>query len=112
MGEIENKLKRLILCKYKSILEFTKSINMPYSTFSSIFNRGIVNSNINNIIRICNALSISADSLAAGEIVAVEKNDVFNNSIVVKRATGERYEYFLSESELTAILTLLNSMKK
>jgi hypothetical protein len=112
MGEIETKLKGLILNRYKSILEFTKSIGMPYSTFASIFNRGIVNSNINNIIKICAALGISADALAVGEIVAAEIKENPHNSVVVSTAAGERFEFILSETELSAIMTVLNSMKK
>lgn len=70
----EEKLKQLILTKHRSILEFTQSINMPYGTMSSIFKRGIDNSSVNNIIKICNALQISADELANGNIVQVTKD--------------------------------------
>ena len=70
----EEKLKQFILTKHRSVNEFTKSINMPYGTMSSIFKRGIDNSSVTNIIKICNALEISADELANGNIVPVEKN--------------------------------------
>lgn len=69
----EEKLKQYILTKHKSVLEFTQSIDMPYGTMSSIFRRGIDNSSVTNIIRICNALNISTDELAKGNIVPVEK---------------------------------------
>lgn len=69
----EEKLKQFILTKHKSVHEFTKSINMPYGTMSSIFKRGIENSSVTNIIKICNALEISADELANGNIVPVTK---------------------------------------
>lgn len=68
---IEEKLKNLILTKYKSIREFTQIIDMPYSTFSTIISRGIENSSVTNIIRICKALGISADALADGRIAHV-----------------------------------------
>lgn len=70
----EEKLKQFILTKHRSILEFTQSINMPYGTMSSIFKRGIDNSSVNNIIKICNALQISADELANGNIVQIKKD--------------------------------------
>lgn len=68
---IEERLKDLILERYKSIREFTTRIDIPYSTVDSVLKRGINNSNIITIIRICKALGISADKLAEGEIVYV-----------------------------------------
>ena len=60
---IEDRLKSLILERYGSVREFTMSINMPYSTFDTILKRGIQNATVSNIIKICEALNISADSL-------------------------------------------------
>jgi hypothetical protein len=65
----EEVLKDFILSRYKSVHAFTESIGMPYGTISSIFKRGIQNSSIANMIRICKALNISADALANGKIV-------------------------------------------
>ena len=65
----EDKLKYYILTRYRSLLEFTQSIGMPYATLQSILKRGIGNSSITNIIKICRALNISANDLADGEIV-------------------------------------------
>lgn len=66
---IEDKLKDLILSRYRSIREFTQAIDMPYSTFDTILKRGIDNSSVTNVIKICKELAISADALAAGKIV-------------------------------------------
>ena len=68
---IEEKLKKLILSRYQSIREFTIDIDIAYSTFDTIMKRGIRNANISNVIKICNALHISTDALADGEIVFV-----------------------------------------
>ena len=65
---IENRLKDLILDQYSSIREFTIKIDMAYSTLDSIFKRGIQNATLSNILKICDALHISADALANGEI--------------------------------------------
>lgn len=65
---IEEKLKEFILSRYKSLREFTQTIGIPYSTMDSILKRGIGNSSVSNIIKVCNALHISADALANGEI--------------------------------------------
>ena len=66
---IEDQLKNLILSRYRSIREFTLIIDMPYTTIDSIFRRGIGNSSVANVIKICKALGISADGLADGKIV-------------------------------------------
>ena len=68
---IEDQLKNLILSRYRSIREFVISIDMPYTTMDSIFRRGIGNSSVSNVIKICKALGISADELAEGKIVPV-----------------------------------------
>ena len=70
---IEEKLKDLILARYKSIREFTQVTDMPYSTVTSIFKRGVENSSVTNIIRICKELGISVDELAEGNIVPDHK---------------------------------------
>ena len=63
---IEDQLKSFILEQYKSIREFSQTINMPYSTLDSIFKRGVSNAGITNIITICQALSLDVDKLADG----------------------------------------------
>lgn len=65
----EEKLKKYILERYKSIREFTIAIDMPYSTLDGVLKRGIDNSSVGVIFRICKALNISPDALAEGEIV-------------------------------------------
>lgn len=72
---IEEKLKDLILTKYRSIREFTQIIDMPYSTFSTIMSRGLENSSVTNVIKICKALGISADALADGRIAHVTNDN-------------------------------------
>lgn len=67
----EEILKEYILTKYKSVREFTMESGIPYSTMATILKRGIQNSGVTNIIRICKALDISADELAKGNIVPV-----------------------------------------
>ena len=66
----EEKLKELILSRYQSIREFTIATDIAYSTFDTIMKRGIRNANVSNVIKICNALHISTDALADGEIVS------------------------------------------
>ena len=68
---IEDQLKNLILVRYRSVREFTIAVDMPYTTIDSIFRRGVNNSSVANVIKICRALAISADELADGRIVSI-----------------------------------------
>ncbi len=70
---IEEKLKQYILTNYKSIREFVKYAGLPYSTVDGILKRGIANSSIGNVLKICKALQISADELANNRIVPVKE---------------------------------------
>lgn len=71
MITIEEKLKDLILSRYNSIREFALSIGIANSTVDSMLRRGVQNANVSSVIKICNALHISTDALADGEIVFV-----------------------------------------
>ena len=64
----EEKLRHLILSRYKSIREFTIEADIPYTTMDSILRRGVGNSSVDNIIKVCKTLRISVDALARGEI--------------------------------------------
>ena len=70
---IEEKLKDYILERYSSVREFTTVADIPYTTVYSIFKRGVGNSSVTNVIKICKELGISADALADGEIVPIQK---------------------------------------
>ena len=72
MNALENSLKEMIIEKYGSVKTFTSKIGMPNSTFVSILRRGVNNANVNNIKMICEALNISAEALAAGQIMPVD----------------------------------------
>lgn len=60
---LEEKLKNLILEKYDSVRQFAIKIDVPYTTVDSILKRGLDNSNVGNVIKMCKALDISIDSL-------------------------------------------------
>ena len=62
----EQQLKDLVIARYGSIRNFALQIKMPYSTVDSIFKRGILNASVTNIIKICDVLEISVDSLSRG----------------------------------------------
>ncbi len=94
---IEEQLKQFILSRYGSLREFTMSTDIPYSTLDSILRRQIKNSGVSNILKICNALHISADDLIYGKITPVtpSKNNIqapTQMEIIIK----EFKEYLLS----------------
>ena len=66
-------LKLYIESRYKSVREFTIAIDMPYTTLHSIFRRGIENSSVANINRICEELQISMPDLLHNQIVPISK---------------------------------------
>lgn len=77
---LENKLKELIINKYGSIRQFSIKINIPYTTVDSILKRGIDNSNVGNVIKMCKALNISIDNLLDnGKIISTLS---FDNGLV------------------------------
>lgn len=86
---IEEKLKDLILNRYKSVLEFSNTADIPYTTVKSILSRGVGNASVNNIVKICKTLNISVDALADGKIQdkyyiedkkSVELDDIVNRA--------------------------------
>jgi DNA-binding Xre family transcriptional regulator len=70
---IEDKLKELIINKHGSVLKFTQKFGIPYSTMTSLFSRGVNKTNINTILKVCQALNISADELANGRITFLQE---------------------------------------
>lgn len=100
---IEEKLKALILKRYHSIREFTIEIGVPYTTVDSIFRRGIGNSSVSNVIKICKALRISADALADGEIAPVSNQTPtrINDRIEVKEILADTKDLLTHSGEIT-----------
>lgn len=74
MAKVEDELRKMICVRYGSVLGFSKAIGVSNSTLATVMNRGVLNSNIDTIIKICSALGISVDELGKGNIVAVSDN--------------------------------------
>ena len=64
----ENLLKNLITSRYKSVRNFSRLIDVPYTTVDSIFKRGIMKSGVTLMLKICDYLCIDIYSLAEGKI--------------------------------------------
>ena len=74
---VEQKLQDYILDNYKSIMQFAKVADLPYTTVKGIFSRGIWGTSIQNVIKICNTLSLDINDLVNGEI----KKDIHINEL-------------------------------
>lgn len=72
MEKLEQELKDYIIQQYGSLNKFTEKIEMPWTTLDSVLKRGIRNSNVSNIIKICQELQISADELINGKLVSLD----------------------------------------
>lgn len=72
MDTLEKELKEYILSKYRTISQFCEKTDMSWTTLDSIFKRGIKNSSISNVIKICSELGIDCESLYYGKIVFKE----------------------------------------
>lgn len=83
---IENKIKDLIIDRYGTMSHFCKKVNLPYTTVDSILKRGIANSNVLNVLKICDELSISIEGLRHGIInpVEIEKISAKEFELLVK----------------------------
>lgn len=99
----EEKLKELILKRYHSVREFTIENDIPYTTIHSIFKRGVGNSSVTNIIKICKALGISADALADGDIAPIKRRPAspINDRIEVKDILSDTKDLLIHSGELT-----------
>ena len=71
----EEKIKKKIKEKYGSIRQFAIKLGIPYTTIDSILKRGIINSNVGNVIKICKALDISIEKLIEEEYNEQIKKD-------------------------------------
>lgn len=69
MNKTEAALKALIIERYGSLKKFCEKIEMPWNTLDSILKRGILNSNMGNVLKITKELMIDIESLSNGEIV-------------------------------------------
>ena len=69
MTDTELRVKQLIIERYGSLKKFCEIIDMPWTTLDSILKRGIINSNITNVMKITKELNIDTESLASGFIV-------------------------------------------
>lgn len=70
---VEEQLKNLICERYGTQIAFSEKIGMPNSSLNTFLRRGVRSASINTVMDICQELGISANELAKGYIVPLEK---------------------------------------
>lgn len=71
---IENKIKEIIVEKYGSVRRFSSKIGVPYTTIDTILKRGLKNSNVLNVFKMCQELDIDINELAHDKILFRSEN--------------------------------------
>lgn len=95
---IENKLKRYIMTRYSSLREFTIKSDIPYSTVNAILKRGIANSSLSNVSKICKALNVSLDELEHNRIVPLDSSDNTEEVVELENVV-QYYKFKLQKTE-------------
>jgi len=86
----EEKLREIILNRYHSIREFSSRIGVPNSTVESILKRGVANSSVSNVIKLCKGLNLDVEALAEGRIEYVKtKNPIASHVKVIRVSEGK-----------------------
>lgn len=88
---IEETLKALMIEKSGSVNKFAHDAGLSTSTVATMFTRGINNTNVNTVIKICQGLHISADELAKGNVAPVFEDPTLDLS----KLTAENLERLL-----------------
>jgi hypothetical protein len=100
---VEEKIKNIILNRYKSLREFSIEYDIPYTTLKSMLERGVGNSSVTNVIKLCKALNISADALADGEITQVKERTTckINDRIEIKEVLDNAKDLLIHHGSIT-----------
>ncbi len=102
----EEYLKQLIIEDSGTLKDFAKKINMPYTTLYSI-SRNVGGASIDNILKICKVLGISADDLAEMEGVEdIQKGYYTNNE------TAEFAEYLRTRPNARLLFSAAKDISK
>lgn len=112
MGDIETKLKEMIIEKYGSLARFASEIDMSWTTLDSILKRGILKANIINVLKITNKLGIDTEELGKGSIVRnvdyMYKKDSESPEIIIEAKL--KYDASTQTDRLLKYFYLLNQI--
>lgn len=102
----EEYLKQLIIEDSGTLKDFAKKINMPYTTLYSI-SRNVGGASIDNILKICKVLGISADDLAEMEGVEDTQKGYYTNN-----ETAEFAEYLRTRPNARLLFSAAKDISK
>lgn len=102
----EEYLKQLIIEDAGTLKDFAKKINMPYTTLYSI-SRNVGGASIDNILKICKVLGISADDLAEMEGVEDTQKGYYTNN-----ETAEFAEYLRTRPNARLLFSAAKDISK
>ena len=105
---MENKVKNLIISRYGTLSNFCEKIDLPYSTVDSILKRGFVKANVLNVIKICDELGISIDSLKQGIIKPIETKRITRDDVIFQFKSLLDKDDNLSEQQKQHLINTLN----
>jgi len=86
--------------------EFAEHVGIPYTTLYSILERGVGRASIDNVLKICRALGITAEDLeqmAEGREVDSYANRLSDEELLTIAAHRIGYEGELTEQEINQI---------
>jgi hypothetical protein len=88
----ENKIKEMIVSQYGSVSRFSEKIGLPYTTVDTILRRGLLKSNVLNVLTICKELGINIESLNED---STDNNS--NKDNISTQITPRKFEYEVKE---------------
>jgi hypothetical protein len=121
--KIETTLKNYIIERYGSVRAFAIQHRIAYTTVASVLKRGIDNSSVTTIVRICDALNLSSDHLIEGRMLfksdlgafieikepKIDLNDLLSQcKWTLKNNTVELDGHILTEQEINTISTAID----
>ena len=95
---IEERLRSLILSRYPTVKDFAAECGMKYSTLLTIFQRGLDNTGISNIRKICATLGITMEGLCNDRIEFASKSE---EHLATLREYQNRLLLMMTETGLT-----------
>ncbi|MDW8574982.1 helix-turn-helix transcriptional regulator [Streptococcus suis] len=94
---IEEQLKHLMELRFGSVKAFANQNDLPYSTVRSILSRGVMNSNADNVFKICSILGIDPKALAEGVDFSSSSSPIHAIYNQLEPTRQEKVLYFAKE---------------
>ncbi|AZS17415.1 helix-turn-helix domain-containing protein [Paenibacillus lutimineralis] len=89
-----------------NVMSLSKASGVPYTTIRSMIERDLSNASIDNVLKICSVLGITAESLASPDI---EHGTIATDRHVEKRKEDELEETKMSPAEIAEFEAFINN---